>query len=148
MTPTPYPLARWLGDEDFEAFAAAIAAAPEDQAPRLILADWLEERGDVDAGPLARGDSFPEILALARFRKASGGALEDLLRRQGELLQAAARSFADVIAPAFQRAAVAMRSIDVAALRTGLDPARRELPGEKRGSESVRKKPKGKAGGK
>jgi uncharacterized protein (TIGR02996 family) len=31
---------------DEEAFLAAIAAAPDDQAPRLVFADWLEERGD------------------------------------------------------------------------------------------------------
>ena len=33
-----------MSDED--AFLAAIAAAPADQAPRLVFADWLEERGD------------------------------------------------------------------------------------------------------
>jgi uncharacterized protein (TIGR02996 family) len=33
-----------MSDED--AFHAAIDAAPEDAAPRLVFADWLEERGD------------------------------------------------------------------------------------------------------
>jgi uncharacterized protein (TIGR02996 family) len=42
----PSPLTAWLGDPDFEAFAAAIAATPDDDAPRLVLADWLEARGD------------------------------------------------------------------------------------------------------
>ena len=33
-----------MSDED--AFHAAIDAAPEDAAPRLVFADWLDERGD------------------------------------------------------------------------------------------------------
>src|SRR4051812_49324247 len=32
--------------DDESAFLAAMAAAPDDQAPRLVFADWLEERGD------------------------------------------------------------------------------------------------------
>ena len=32
---------------------SAIAEAPEDEVPRLILADWLEERND-PRGPLLR----------------------------------------------------------------------------------------------
>ncbi len=31
---------------DEAAFLAAIAAAPADALPRLVYADWLEERGD------------------------------------------------------------------------------------------------------
>ena len=31
---------------DHEAFLAAIRANPGDEAPRLVYADWLEERGD------------------------------------------------------------------------------------------------------
>jgi serine/threonine-protein kinase len=33
-------------NSDEDAFLQAIAAAPEDDAPRLVYADWLEERGD------------------------------------------------------------------------------------------------------
>ena len=29
-----------------DAFLAAILATPDDDSPRLIYADWLEERGD------------------------------------------------------------------------------------------------------
>ena len=29
-----------------EAFLRAVAAAPADEAPRLVYADWLDERGD------------------------------------------------------------------------------------------------------
>jgi uncharacterized protein (TIGR02996 family) len=31
---------------DREAFLNAIAAAPNDEAPRLVFADWLDERGE------------------------------------------------------------------------------------------------------
>ncbi|MEK6234824.1 MAG: TIGR02996 domain-containing protein, partial [Planctomycetales bacterium] len=34
---------------DEQAFLAEIAANPDDDAPRLIFADWLEERGDLRA---------------------------------------------------------------------------------------------------
>ena len=33
-----------MGDD--EAFLAAILASPGDEAPELVYADWLEERGD------------------------------------------------------------------------------------------------------
>jgi uncharacterized protein (TIGR02996 family) len=39
----PLPL---VSDEE-DPFICAILAAPEDEAPRLIYADWLEERGDL-----------------------------------------------------------------------------------------------------
>jgi uncharacterized protein (TIGR02996 family) len=44
-----------------EAFLEAIRAAPEDDAPRLIYADWLEERGD------PRGEFIRLQCALARM---------------------------------------------------------------------------------
>ena len=31
---------------DFKAGLAACRAAPDEDAPRLVLADWLEERGE------------------------------------------------------------------------------------------------------
>lgn len=34
--------------ESEQAFKAAILANPEDPAPRLVFADWLEERGRMD----------------------------------------------------------------------------------------------------
>ena len=37
-------------------FIEAILASPEDKAPRLIYADWLEERGD-PRGESSRGSS-------------------------------------------------------------------------------------------
>src|SRR5690348_15259175 len=36
----------WSGDPQYLAFEADIIAHPDDDAPRLILADWLEDHGD------------------------------------------------------------------------------------------------------
>ena len=33
---------------DRESFVAAIAASPDDDLPRLVFADWLDEHGDPD----------------------------------------------------------------------------------------------------
>src|SRR4051812_7613312 len=33
-------------DRELRAFLAAILSTPDDRAPRLVFADWLEERGD------------------------------------------------------------------------------------------------------
>jgi uncharacterized protein (TIGR02996 family) len=70
---SPSPLERYLGNPEFEAFAAAIAAVPTDEAPRLILSDWLQEQGDDAAAELARRPTFISLLAVARFQKAIGG---------------------------------------------------------------------------
>lgn len=40
--------------EDEHALLAAIAAAPDDDTPRLVYADWLEEHGHPDRGRLIR----------------------------------------------------------------------------------------------
>ena len=37
-----------------EAFLRAVREAPEDDAPRLIYADWLEEQGDSDRAEFIR----------------------------------------------------------------------------------------------
>jgi uncharacterized protein (TIGR02996 family) len=42
-------------------FVAPILAAPDDDAPRLVYADWLVERGD------ARGELIQTDCALARL---------------------------------------------------------------------------------
>src|SRR5262245_34319822 len=46
-----------------ESFVAAISAAPDDVALRLVYADWLEERGDV------RGEYLRLLCALATLPK-------------------------------------------------------------------------------
>jgi uncharacterized protein (TIGR02996 family) len=50
---------------DDEAFVRAIVAAPADDAPRLVYADWLDERGD------PRGDYLREELKWAEPWKAN-----------------------------------------------------------------------------
>lgn len=46
-----------------DALLAAIVAAPDDDAPRLVYADWLQERGD------ARGEFIRLQIELARSKK-------------------------------------------------------------------------------
>jgi uncharacterized protein (TIGR02996 family) len=45
---SPYARPEW------EAFLAAVAAAPDDDLPRLVAADWLEESGDADRAEFIR----------------------------------------------------------------------------------------------
>src|ERR1700722_6836181 len=42
-----------LSEAEEAAFWSAIAEAPDDEVPRLVFADWLEERND-PRGPLLR----------------------------------------------------------------------------------------------
>ncbi len=78
---------------------AAAVAAPGDDTPRLVYADWLDDRGEPD---------------LAAELRADGGA--DLVRAAGETGQpvaaalAARRAFA-AMADAFRRAAVACETV-------------------------------------
>jgi len=44
MQPDP-PLACWFGDPQFEAMVAAVSVRPSNKAPRLVLSDWLRDRG-------------------------------------------------------------------------------------------------------
>jgi uncharacterized protein (TIGR02996 family) len=71
---------------DEAAFMAAILAAPDDDAPRLVFADWLDERGDRRAewlrltvrrdqltrGPSAGEDMVARTLAWAKDRTEVG----------------------------------------------------------------------------
>jgi len=98
------PPARWIGHPDFEAFALAIAAARDDDAPRLVLSDWLRERGDDAAADLATGSMFATLLAVARFekitRKIGVEAVEGMFeafRGAGEAIRAALAPAAEAI---------------------------------------------------
>ncbi|HEY2147185.1 MAG TPA: TIGR02996 domain-containing protein, partial [Pirellulales bacterium] len=62
-----------------DAFLQAILADPEDDAPRLIYADWLEERGD------PRGEFIRLQCALERL-SATDPARPDLEDEAGDLL--------------------------------------------------------------
>ncbi len=65
-----------------EAFLEAIIAAPDDDAPRLMYADWLEEQGDA-----ARAEFIRVQIALARMGE-EDERREGLRRREQELLKA------------------------------------------------------------
>jgi uncharacterized protein (TIGR02996 family) len=64
---------------DDEAFIRAIVAAPGDDAPRLVYADWLDERGDPRGGYLraeaksAHLEGLAILAAKERLRELAGG---------------------------------------------------------------------------
>jgi uncharacterized protein (TIGR02996 family) len=59
---TSEPAIRPLPQADLRAFLGAVQADPDDPAPRLVFADWLEDHGDARAELLRLG------VALAPFR--------------------------------------------------------------------------------
>jgi uncharacterized protein (TIGR02996 family) len=65
-----------------EVFLKAIIDAPDDDAPRLIFADWLDEHGDSD-----RAEFIRVQCALARLPR-EDPSRDDLWRRQQQLLTA------------------------------------------------------------
>ncbi|MFT3712350.1 MAG: TIGR02996 domain-containing protein [Archangium sp.] len=65
----------------------AITAAPDDDGPRLVYADWLEERGD------ARGEFIRLQVQLAR-----GGTNVELQRRVNTLLKTSWKNYAGELA--------------------------------------------------
>jgi uncharacterized protein (TIGR02996 family) len=66
-------------DAERQAFVEEIAAHPDDDAPRLVYADWLEERGD------PQGQFIRVQCELARMPDSRQW--DELLRREAELLQ-------------------------------------------------------------
>ncbi len=67
---------------DRDAFIAAIAATPQEDAPRLAFADWIEEQGDA-----TRAGFIRDQVRLARLRPGSEEA-KNLFRRTAETLKA------------------------------------------------------------
>ncbi len=74
---------------DDASFIAAILAAPDDDAPRLVCADWLEERGQPERAEiirvqvsLAAAEPYGDTLALGILRRREGELLGNPLRRQ------------------------------------------------------------------
>ncbi|MEO2088149.1 MAG: TIGR02996 domain-containing protein [Gemmataceae bacterium] len=69
---------------DREAFVAAVAASPEDDLPRLVFADWLDENGDPERAEFVRVQcelAKPAVWQDTDFR-------DPLLARMRELLDA------------------------------------------------------------
>jgi carbon storage regulator len=75
LTPPPEPRPR---SPQEEAFLGAITAGPDDEATRLVYADWLEERGD----PLG------EFLRIQCQRKGLERRLRALWAEHGEVWRA------------------------------------------------------------
>jgi uncharacterized protein (TIGR02996 family) len=67
---------------DREAFIAAIVANPQEDAPRLVFADWLEENGEA-----ARAGFIRDQIRLARLRP-STDEYKQLFRKTAETLKA------------------------------------------------------------
>src|SRR6516225_3050806 len=84
---------------DQKSLLAAILAAPEDDAPRLVYADWLEEHGGAD--DLARSELIRAQCRLAHLPEDDPIAF-DLRWRAEELLAAHGRGWAEDV-PAWAR---------------------------------------------
>src|SRR5207248_690173 len=70
-----------------EAFLRAIAANPDDDAPRLIFADWLEENGDPERAEFIRTQCALASSNLSEKRR------HTLRVRERELLEARRREW-------------------------------------------------------
>src|SRR5947209_17585824 len=51
--------------DDRPALLRAVTANPDDEAPRLVFADWLEEHGEPDAAAALRGKRGAQAVRLA-----------------------------------------------------------------------------------
>ncbi len=71
-----------------DAFLADIREHPDDDVPRLVYADWLEENGDEPD----RADLIRVQCRLARL-PAGGASADDLVRREEQLTERLARSW-------------------------------------------------------
>lgn len=78
--------------EEHEAFLRAIFDAPEDDTPRLVYADFLEENGDIERAELIRTTcEHHRLLSLTPGDPGLAG-MEDILRRRVEAQQRLAAS--------------------------------------------------------
>src|SRR5262245_36293651 len=75
-----------------EAFLEDIRTHPEDDAPRLVFADWLDERGDADRAELIRVQCELARSGVDQRRRA------ELEQRQQQLLAAGEREWAGPLA--------------------------------------------------
>jgi uncharacterized protein (TIGR02996 family) len=84
---------------DREAFLAAIAAAPADDLPRLVFADWLDENGDPDRAAFIR-----DQIALAKLRPGTPE-YQALFRRCADSLRANLTEWVRGVCEAFGQSA-------------------------------------------
>jgi uncharacterized protein (TIGR02996 family) len=97
------------------AFLASIGDEPEDDAPRLIFADWLEEHGDSDRSDFIRAQVERARLAATDPRHAP------LLQREQDLLDRHGREWARPVRPfvqswEFRRGVIERATLSVTAL--------------------------------
>jgi uncharacterized protein (TIGR02996 family) len=78
MPPDLSPLVPWLGHADFVALAVGAAVAPDDDAPRLVLVDWLRDHDDEEAAELVAGSRgvFGGWLAMLWYERRTGQSAE------------------------------------------------------------------------
>lgn len=122
MTPDLSSLALWQGHPDFEALAVPAARAPGDDAPRLVLADWLRDHGADEAAELvaaARG-VFGGWLAMLRYEQKTGRSAASDMPHLTALFDPGWQSTFDGAVEAARRAAAAL----VLARAEGQKPAR------------------------
>jgi uncharacterized protein (TIGR02996 family) len=67
------------------AFLQAMGEAPDDDAPRLIYADWLDERGERDRGEFSRVQCALERLQPQDERRAGLKCREQELRTRSRV---------------------------------------------------------------
>src|SRR5262245_33896443 len=85
------------------AFLQAITEAPDDDVPRLVFADWLQDEGDAD-----RAEFIRVQCALARI-EADDPERPRLCRREDELLAAHREEWLKADLPAWARPGAAFR---------------------------------------
>jgi uncharacterized protein (TIGR02996 family) len=120
------PLARWIGHPDFEAFALAIAAAPDDDGLRLVLSDWLRDQGDDVAADLARGSLFPTLLAVARFEKITRTVGVEAVQGMFDAFRGAGEAICRALAPAGE--AILAAGVAIAEAHDQAERSRRATP--------------------
>jgi uncharacterized protein (TIGR02996 family) len=64
--PPAVPRAAPVGHADEDGLLEAIIAAPEDELPRLVYADWLEDHGETDRAALLRQGEEADAALVAR----------------------------------------------------------------------------------
>jgi hypothetical protein len=116
------PLAPWVGRTDFEALAVAAARAPEDDAPRLVLANWLRDRRADAAADLVAGARgvFGGWLAMLRYEQKTGRSADRDMPHLTDLFDPRSTSSLDGAVDAARRAAAAL----ILARADGQQPAR------------------------
>ncbi len=92
--PPPPPINRWeaVGAKDHAALLAAVVAAPDDDLPRLVLADWMEERGS--EADVARAEFIRLQCRIAERERTAPVSDDDVDRvREAELISAHERTW-------------------------------------------------------